>query len=334
MLVGQSQAIGVDSSSNTADFTLGGVRTGALTFSHTVFGAGEVLYVGVTNNRTTTAVPAASGCLGTLTAAGTVTAISFGARTDFERYTTPMTNLNAVVSGNGCVSVEIFRLKNPPAGTNTISVTIPNGGDYVYLGAVSLFGVNPADSTAGGLRSNTGVNDSPNLTVPTTTNDFVLDVLGAEFNSLSVIENSSQTRHWRQNGDPEPPPALYVGAGSTKPALAANSVTTNWTLQNPSNWVLGGIQIQETTTATFVTVSGQVFSTQSRGANNFLIALTDSTGATRYATTNNHGYYRFTNVRAGQTIIVKPVSKTRVYTTQTLNPTADTSGVDFRPSGF
>ncbi len=330
----QARAIGVDASSNTADFTLGGARSGNLTFTHTIAGAGEVLFVGITNNRTLTAVPVGSGCVGTLTTAGTVTAISYGARTDFERYTTPTLNLNSVVSGNNCVSVEIFRLKNPAVGTNTITVTIPNGGDYVYLGAVSLTGVNTFDSTAGALRSNTGTNNSPTLTVPTTPNDFVLDVLGAEYNSLTVVENPSQTRHWRQNGDSEPPPALYIGAGSTKPSLLANSVTTNWTLQNPSSWVLGGIQITEITTATFVTISGRVYSTQNRGANNILMALTDSAGEVHYASTNNTGFYSISNIRAGQTITIRPIAKSRSYTAQILSPTNDVSGVDFRPAGF
>ena len=181
-------AVTVDTSSSTADFTLGGTRINALTFTHTVSGAGEVLYVGVSNNRTLTANPTQFGCPVALPAAGTVTAISYGSQTNFE----PLTRqdnalLDTIVSPNGCASVEVFRLKNPTPGTNVaISVMIPTGGDYVVIGAVSLIGADSSTPAAGALVPASGSSAAPAVTVSTPFNGLVLDTIAAEFNSLSI----------------------------------------------------------------------------------------------------------------------------------------------------
>jgi hypothetical protein len=313
-------AVTVDSTSNTADFTLGGVRNSPLTFQHTIAGAGEVLYVGVSNNRTLTATPTQLGCPEALptAATGTVTALNYGGRMDFERFTTQTTNLNAVLSPNGCASVEVFRLKNPPTGTNTLSVTIPTGGDYVVIGAISFIGADSSTATQGALVPAAGASANPTVVVPTPTNGLVLDVIAAEYNSLDIIPDASQTRRWRLLNDPTPPPAFYVGAGSTESANGGSSVTMSWTLNSPGNWAIGGVFVKESVSAAMVSVGGRVTTRTGRGVGRVQITMTNSSGETRTATTNPFGYFYFENVAAGDVYVFSINSKRFFFAPQSI----------------
>jgi hypothetical protein len=309
-------AVTVDATSNTADFTLGGVRSNPITFQHTIAGAGEVLYVGVSNNRTLTTTPTQFGCATTLPPTGTVTAISYGGRTDFERFTTQTTNLNAVLSPNGCASVEVFRLKNPPTGTNTLSVTIPTGGDYVVIGAISFIGADSSTAAQGALVPAAGSSANPTVVVSTPTNGLVLDTIAAEYNSLDIIPDSSQTRRWRDSSDPTPPPVFYVGAGSTEAAVAGSSVTMSWTLNQAGNWALGGVFVKESVSSAAIFVGGRVTMKNGRGVARAQITMTNSSGETRTATTNPFGYFYFENVPAGDVYVFSINSKRFFFTPQ------------------
>lgn len=305
-------AVTVDSTSSTADFTLGGVRANPITFMHTVSGAGEVLYVGVSNNRTLTANPTQFGCPVALPATGTVTAISYGSQTNFEPLTRQDNNLlDTIVSPNGCASVEVFRLKNPTPGINvTISVSIPTGGDYVVIGAVSFIGADSSTPAAGALVPASGSSATPAVTVSTPFNGLVLDTIAAEFNSLSVIEGADQIRRWRLSGEtPDPPPTDYVGAGSTESGIAGSSVVMSWTLNASGNWALGGTFIKELLLAAPVSVRGRVMSPFGRGLGRVRVRLTEADGTSRTALTNSFGYYNFEDLSSGQTVTLEAFSK-------------------------
>jgi hypothetical protein len=70
-------------------------------------------------------------------------------------------------------------------------------------------------------------------------------------------------------------------------------------------------------TAAAVTVGGRVTNGKS-GVYRAQITLTDATGATRSATTNQFGYYRFTNVAAGATYFLTARAKQYVFTPETM----------------
>lgn len=326
----QLKAITVDtnSRSNLGDFTTGGARNAPLNLTVNIQGAGEVLYVGVSNNRAFIGVPTL-GCPVTLSPTGSVTAITYNGVAG-SRYTTTTGGLNAIVSPNGCTSVEVFRFVNPPAGAGTLSVTVPAGGDYLVIGAVAMIGVNASTSTANALFSATGTSAGASLTVPTTPDDLVLDVLASEFNSLSVIPNSSQTREWRQLGDPDPPP-FYVGAGSTKFAGNSQSVNMSWSLQNSGGWALGGVVIQEVVLASSVSVEGQVVDAGGRALSRVAVTLTDGDGAKQTAITSPFGYFRFENLSAGQTILLQARSKQYTFAPKVLTPSEDAVNVVITP---
>ena len=329
--VSQINAITIDtnSRSNLGDFTTGGVRNTPLTLTVNIQEAGEVLYVGVSNNRTFIGVPTL-GCPAPLSPTGSVSAITYNGVSAFARYTTSG-SLNAIVSPNGCASVEVFRFISPPVGAGILSVTVPVGGDYLVIGAVAAIGVDSSVSTTNALFSATGNSASPTLIVPTTPDDFVLDVLASEYNSLSAIPNATQTREWRQSGDPAPPPDFYVGAGSTKAAVNASSVTMSWALQNSGNWALGGVRIEEVFMASSVSIEGQVTDSNNRALSRVAVTLSGGEGGRQTAITNQFGYFRFENLQAGQTVILRAQSKQYTFAPKILTPSEDVQDVIITP---
>lgn len=62
-------------------------------------------------------------------------------------------------------------------------------------------------------------------------------------------------------------------------------------------------------TASNVSISGRVLSPDGQGVSNVKISLTDSNGETRAATTNNFGFYHFSNVAAGAAYVLTANSK-------------------------
>ena len=68
-----------------------------------------------------------------------------------------------------------------------------------------------------------------------------------------------------------------------------------------------------------------------RGIRNVMVRMTDGSGATRTAVSTSFGYYRFTNVPAGETYIftVKGKRFEFAHSTQVLNIGEDTNEINF-----
>lgn len=301
LLAVQAEAIGVDNVSSAGNFSLGGVRVAPVTQTHTISSAQEVLYVGVSNAQTLV------GGICTLTPGGTVppNGISYGARTDFQRYTTRTTTLNAVVSPNLCATVEVFRLVNPPTGTNTLSVTVTGGGDYVVIGAISFTGVDATTTTAGMLDNASGNSASPSVIVQTPNNGIVLDVIAAEFNAGQALP--SQTLQY--DGAQFFGFLNSVGAASTKARTGATT-TTNWLLANPGNWALGGVAIKESPTAAPASIGGRIeTATGEPIANVFVRVQNLETGESFETTTDAKGAFYFEELEAARVYQIRASSK-------------------------
>ncbi len=71
--------------------------------------------------------------------------------------------------------------------------------------------------------------------------------------------------------------------------------------------------------ATGVSISGKVQSTKGRGVANTQITMTDSRGEMRTTRSNPYGYFRFTDVPAGEAYTVNIRSKQYTFTTQVVN---------------
>lgn len=308
--------ITVDNSSSVANFTTGGVRTNPVTFNHTITNNGEVLYVAVSNNITLVPIPTTGGCATQLPPTGTVPTVAgvpsisytVGMTTQmtFERYTTnDAVPLNAIVSPNGCTSVEVFRLINPTVGTGTISVDVPVGGDYLVIGAVSFNAVNQSTPTAGALIASRGTSAAPSVSVPTSPNDFVLDALATEFVSQSSIVNPASIGQIEQysgnfGGFND------VGAGSTKAAGAAGSTMTLWQLGNSGSWALGGVRIEQVSTGSPVSIGGQIRRNNNIPLPSSLVVLQNlNTGEQFYTQSDEKGRYLFEDLEVGNTYDVR-----------------------------
>jgi hypothetical protein len=80
------------------------------------------------------------------------------------------------------------------------------------------------------------------------------------------------------------------------------STATDLTTLNTSEFSFA-IQVQAGPTAASVTVGGRVITSRGRGIRNVVVTMTDLNGNTRTATSSSSGYYRFTDVPAGETYI-------------------------------
>lgn len=100
---------------------------------------------------------------------------------------------------------------------------------------------------------------------------------------------------------------------------------------NSTQAVLIRVQCAAIPTAATVSISGRVTSITGRGIRNVRLTLTDSSGQTRTATTTSFGYYRFDDVRAGETYILSAVGKRFSFSqpTQVLNITGETDAINF-----
>jgi len=70
-------------------------------------------------------------------------------------------------------------------------------------------------------------------------------------------------------------------------------------------------------TAASVSLGGRVVTAKGRGINNARIALTSAGGEMRYAVSSAFGYYRFTDVPAGEIYILTVYSKRFTFTSPT-----------------
>ena len=86
-------------------------------------------------------------------------------------------------------------------------------------------------------------------------------------------------------------------------------------------------------TAATVSVSGQVLAPKGRGLANARVTLTNSSGETFSTLTDSFGYYQFSDVVAGDTVIIEVKSKLYTYPVQVLNLSEETNGLNFVAQG-
>jgi uncharacterized repeat protein (TIGR01451 family) len=83
--------------------------------------------------------------------------------------------------------------------------------------------------------------------------------------------------------------------------------------------------------AASVSVSGRVLTQNGRGIRGAIVRLTDEHGQQRFVTTSPFGYYRFTDIRAGQVYIISILAKKYSFAQpeQILNLTGDMNDIVF-----
>jgi hypothetical protein len=84
-------------------------------------------------------------------------------------------------------------------------------------------------------------------------------------------------------------------------------------------------------TAATVSIGGRVTATNGRGINRASVTITDGQGRSRTVVTDKGGYYRFTDVEAGQTYIVGVKAKQYIFSqpSQLLNVNDESNDINF-----
>ncbi len=84
----------------------------------------------------------------------------------------------------------------------------------------------------------------------------------------------------------------------------------------PGQLDVDGVSVQSPAvpTAATVSVSGQVLTNEGMGISRTTVTLTDGAGIVRSATTNSFGFYRFDDIRAGETYILTVNNKRYLFT--------------------
>ena len=98
-----------------------------------------------------------------------------------------------------------------------------------------------------------------------------------------------------------------------------NGTLSNFALSgNASNWIGSTAPITATTAAS-VSISGRVLEQNGRGIAGAIVSLTDMNGEIVSVRTNQFGYFRFSEVTAGQTYIFSAKHKAHNFTPQVIN---------------
>ena len=82
-------------------------------------------------------------------------------------------------------------------------------------------------------------------------------------------------------------------------------------------------------TAANVSVAGKVQISNGRGISRAVVTITDVGGQTRYARTNQFGYFHFEDVGVGETYIFDARAKGYTFATQVLSIDEDIKGLNF-----
>jgi len=153
------------------------------------------------------------------------------------------------------------------------------------------------------------------------------------FNYLEsdVFGNEANYRITRVSGAVPTSFANNCAGGSPCVETAGNTAVINGVTQF-SDWTLSEIA----PTAANVSLGGRILTKEGGGIARIPVTLTDSNGVSRSVLTNTFGYFRFTEVAAGETYLVGVAGKKFVFepNTQIINAATDLSDINFIGTEF
>jgi hypothetical protein len=214
-----------------------------VTFSHTTSGSDRLLLVSIASQP--------NGDDGIIEV---VTGITYGGQ--------PLTLVGAQSQSDDS-RIEIWRLVNPPTGSNTVSITFndafddPVNEEGASAGAVSFTGVHqgtPLGTFASAAASGLSV---PTVNVSSAVGELVFDTVAMKADVVTV--DPSQAEQWNLCTDGG---CSNVGGGASTEAGAA-SVTMSWTPID-DRWAIGAVPIKPAATSPPPTAgvcsTGEIFS--------------------------------------------------------------------------
>ena len=223
---------------------------------------------------------------------GVVNSAAFGAAT--------ATLNNTIIAKNSASSgPDVLNTANAPFVSNGFNLIGDTTGAFIAATATDKFGTAaaPVDPKLNSLADNGGATQTHSLQIGSPAID-----------AGSSVTNSQTTD---QRGFARP---------FDNPNIA------NQTGGNGAD--IGAFEVQAATAAD-VTISGRIFTAKGRGVFRARVQFTDQNAVTRFAVTNNSGYYRFANVPAGATIVFTVNAKNLRFTPQPVTLNSDRSDLNF-----
>ncbi len=213
------QVAGVSVGSNLPS-SWASIASGTLhSWSHSCSGSNVVLVVGTTISNS-------------LVSNVTVTNITYGGST--------LTKVFGVgQTGSSDARIDLWYLKAPLTGTNTIDVTL-SAAARVAAGAMCFTDVDQATPISASNTSS-GTGSALSVTVAAgSSSDIVVDIASAIYDSglPTLTVDASQTQLWNTNS------GIYVRGASSYKAGTAGNVTMNWTQSKTRAWRAGAIVLK------------------------------------------------------------------------------------------
>lgn len=227
-----------------------------------------------------------------------------------------ITNNTAVSSGGG---FEVFGGTLNFGNTIVAGNSAPNFPEILNFGGTTSAGNNFVGDSAG---------DSSNTNAAIT---YQMTDIRDQDPMLGVLQN---------NGGPTPTRALLTGSPAINAGDNAKAVDpfNNSPLVSDQRIIaariaggtvdIGAYELNSPTAAS-VSVSGRVLAGGKRGLSNAFVYLTDENGITQTTKTNSFGFYHFEDVQAGQSVIIRVISKRYQFDPQVLNLSGEVTEVNF-----
>lgn len=209
------------------------------------------------------------------------------------------------------------------AGGFTYPVGTANGYSPVDS-TITALGINPSSLTISAAQTVHPTlrfqNSLKRYWTLTETGDLTTDLVFHYLDPLDISNGETTYKLYRVvTGVPNAVTPFTLDAG-------ANTISTTG-ISDFSDWAVGNVA----PTASSVYVGGRVTAANGGGIRNVVVSLTDPQGVRRLTRTNPFGFYRFSEVIAGESYIVSVFSKSFVFANPTQVITADDnlSNVDF-----
>jgi sugar lactone lactonase YvrE len=241
------------------------------------------------------------------------------------------TNLAAPNSiiGNSAGSVWISDSGNNRVLRFDVAAAKANGGNADgILGSTSYTTQTSSGTTKTSFDSPTGVTIDPlgRLYVADGANDRILI-----FNGASSIGDGAGASNVLGQPNFTDPTARLSQAGFDMPNTPTwdDATQSLWVADLANNRVLRFTPL--TTTAGNVNLSGLVLDKSGRGVRNARVSFTDPAGKLNVTITNNFGFYEFTGVATGSTIMMNASARGLIYNTRAVQVFDNLTNVNFTP---
>ena len=235
------------------------------------------------------------------------------------------------ITGNSAGSIWISDSGNNRVLRFDVAASKTNGGNADgILGSTSYNSQTSVGTTQTSFDSPTGVTIDPlgRLYVADGANDRVLI-----FNGASSIADGSGASNVLGQPTFTDPTARLSQKGFDMPFTPAwdDSTQSLWVGDLANNRVMRFTPL--TPTSGNVSISGRVLDGSGRGLRNALVSFTDpSSGKVRSAITNSFGYYGFSNISSGSTLVVSVSARRYAYTSRVVQAFDNLTQVNFMPN--